>query len=415
MIMLRTKENVLRQNAELTFKYNRYHGRHGWLRLTPAYSVKLVDQILDTSPPGIAVLDPFSGTGTTPLSAAYRNDRGTGVEINPFLAWLGKAKVARYTPSVLTEARCCLDEICNLVSARPILPIAPPLIHDIQRWWNDSELTFLCTLKSAIDDTVTEQGQIRDLFLVGFCRILMRLSNAAFNHQSMSFRGGNSSQPSLFDHDMDFWGTFRKEMLFVLQSASDNPTGEANVLSGDARDISSCLSGKYDLLITSPPYPNRMSYIRELRPYMYWLGYLKNAREAGELDWSAIGGTWGVATSRLAQWQRPDNGFWPTSLMRALDDIAHEDNRSGLLLSNYIAKYFSDMWLHMQQVAKVIADGGTVHYVVGNSVFYNVLVPVERLYADMLHAAGFEDVQISPIRKRSSKKQLYEYDVSAKR
>jgi hypothetical protein len=45
-----------------------------------------------------------------------------------------------------------------------------------------------------------------------------------------------------------------------------------------------------------------MSYIRELRPYMYWLGYLQNAREAGELDWKAIGGTWGCATSRVGKW-----------------------------------------------------------------------------------------------------------------
>ena len=79
------------QNAELTFKYNQNHGRHGWLRLTPAYSVKLVDDILKTSDSGIAVLDPFSGTGTTPLSAAYRDSTGTGVEVNPFLTWLARA------------------------------------------------------------------------------------------------------------------------------------------------------------------------------------------------------------------------------------------------------------------------------------------------------------------------------------
>ena len=27
-----------------------------------------------------------------------------------------------------------------------------------------------------------------------------------------------------------------------------------------------------------------MSYIRELRPYMYWLGYLTDARQAGQMD-----------------------------------------------------------------------------------------------------------------------------------
>ena len=30
---------------------------------------------------------------------------------------------------------------------------------------------------------------------------------------------------------------------------------------------------------------------------------LNEAKEAGELDWLAIGGTWGIATSRLLSWQ----------------------------------------------------------------------------------------------------------------
>lgn len=41
-----------RQNADLTFKLNRHYGRHGWLRLTPAYSVKLVSEILKASESG---------------------------------------------------------------------------------------------------------------------------------------------------------------------------------------------------------------------------------------------------------------------------------------------------------------------------------------------------------------------------
>ena len=93
MSMMQSRGVASRQNAELTFKYNLDHGRHGWLRLTPAYSVKLVNSILAASDPGIAVLDPFSGTGTTPLSAAYRDDMGTGVEINPFLHGWQKQKL----------------------------------------------------------------------------------------------------------------------------------------------------------------------------------------------------------------------------------------------------------------------------------------------------------------------------------
>ena len=128
-----------------------------------------------------------------------------------------------------------------------------------------------------------------------------------------------------------------------------------------------------------------------------------------------IGGTWGIATSKLAEWERPNEGFWPTYLEKSLDDIAHGRNKSGKLLSNYVAKYFCDMWVHLHQAADVMAAGAEVHYIVGNSTFYGVLVPVEILFRDMLLEVGFKDVSISTIRKRNSKKELYEYDVHAHR
>ena len=52
------------QRADYTFKYNKKLGRHGWLRLTPAYSVKLVDELMQDCSSDSFILDPFSGTGT---------------------------------------------------------------------------------------------------------------------------------------------------------------------------------------------------------------------------------------------------------------------------------------------------------------------------------------------------------------
>jgi len=352
---------------------------------------------------------------STPLSAAYRNDTGTGVEINHFLTWLARTKVACYGSKVLRDVRQVTNEILAIASAGNVLPIEPPPIHNIERWWDVEQLSFLCTLKAGIDKTAADYTQCKDLLLVAFCRILIKLSNAAFNHQSMSFKERDRSQGLLFSQKPGFLGLFRTEMNFVLESAADNPPGKAEILIGDSRSIPSFVNHKYDLLITSPPYPNRISYIRELRPYMYWLGYLKNGREAGEHDWSAIGGTWGIATSRLAAWERPQNGFCPEYFKKILDDICKDHNKSGTLLSNYVAKYFYDMWLHMQGIANVIANGGEVHYIVGNSTFYKVVVPVDLLFRDMLHEAGFKDIKIVKIRKRNSKKELFEYDVSARR
>jgi hypothetical protein len=50
----------------ITFRGNLRSTRHGWLRLTPAYSVELVRQLLGArSRADLPVLDPFCGTGTT--------------------------------------------------------------------------------------------------------------------------------------------------------------------------------------------------------------------------------------------------------------------------------------------------------------------------------------------------------------
>jgi len=42
-----------------------------------------------------------------------------------------------------------------------------------------------------------------------------------------------------------------------------------------------------------------------------------------------------------------------------------------------------------------------IHYIVGNSTFYGVLLSVERLYQDMFEELGFQNVKIETIRKRS--------------
>ena len=167
-------------------------------------------------------------------------------------------------------------------------------------------------------------------------------------------------------------------------------------------------------MITSPPYANRMSYIRELRPYMYWLGFLDNGRDAGELDWAAIGGTWGVATSRLNEWQRPAAPFEHPLLDRVLERMRRPDHRNGRLLANYVAKYFDDVWEHLDSLIPVLNDGSEIHYIMGNSTFYGVLLPVEKLYAAMFERLGFEEVRCRAIRKRNSGKELFEFDVSAR-
>lgn len=404
---------ALARNEHMTFKANMGVGRHGWLRLTPAYGVKLVRERISHLPEGSIITDPFSGTGTTPLAAAELGHRGQSVDVNPFLIWLGNTKMAHYSPGVLLDA----TEATRTVSAAARAherddDLWQPNLFKIEKWWSPGALHALKALRAAIDG---HEGQVRDLLEIGLCRSLISCSNAAFNHQSMSFKEA-SDAPVLFEMDdvSRALTAFDGEMATIIDSARYDLLGTGRVHEGDSRTGVKDLE-QADLILTSPPYVNRMSYIRELRPYMYWLRYLDQASDAGDLDWKAIGGTWGTATSRTGKWQAEGTTPVDEAMEPVCEAIARDGGKNGPLLGNYVRKYHHDMWEHFQAITPHVKPGGSVSYIVGNSTFYGHEVPAQDWYAGMLRALGYEDVKVTTIRKRNSNKRLFEYDVTGRR
>lgn len=83
----------MKQRSDYTFKYNAKQGRHGWLRLTPAYSIKLVKELLqaeslfESVDKNVSILDPFCGTTTTGIVASELGYKCSLYDINPF--WFG--------------------------------------------------------------------------------------------------------------------------------------------------------------------------------------------------------------------------------------------------------------------------------------------------------------------------------------
>ncbi len=387
---------MLTQRADLTFRHNLKQGRHGWLRLTPAYSVKAVTEILERFEAPGRILDPFSGTGTTGLVCAERSLDCDLVELNPFLVWLAAAKTRNYSADELDMAWQLVNQI--VADAQRLSGEAdlwtPPL-HQIERWWPPQRLSTLSQIFCALQAACAAAPEtVIDLLLIAFCRLLIDWSNAAFNHQSMSFK--DASAPSLFASSEQtlMLESFIRQIQLVIKAAEAPVRGRVTVKRGDSRQVNTVVTGPYHTVITSPPYPNRISYIRELRPYMYWLGYLTDRREAGELDWQAIGGTWGIATSRLQQWKPGDLSIQ----QEGFDVIVEKIAENSPILARYVHKYFEDIVCHLQSLRPVLAPGARLYYIVGNSKFYDTLVPVERIYASLFEQMGFSEVRIKSLR-----------------
>jgi hypothetical protein len=401
-------DNDLQRKDHLTFRGNRSQGRHGWLRLTPAYSLHLVRTLVDGLSPRDVVLDPFCGTGTTALACAAEGISCEAVDLNPFLVWLAKAKCAVYEDGEIRDAQAFAQR--TVMEEWHGNDTWVPPIQDIHKWWPEATLRALSALFARISQVPA--SRTRDLIYIGFCRTLIETAAVSFGHQSMSFRRADP-QRFLFKESASevVLNHFQRAVADVLNTAAETPTGSVTIFLGDSRHLDTFLPPRrYSAVITSPPYPNRMSYIRELRPYMYWLGYLTDGRQAGELDWKAIGGTWGCATSLVAKWEANPTIVIP---WEHFDACIQQIKRHSDLLGRYVHKYFEDTVLHVASLVPVLAPGARIHYVVGNSKFYDVLVPTEEIYAAIFEAANLANVVVERIRKRTSKKELFEFIVHA--
>lgn len=410
-----SKPNILRSD-HLTYRGNSKDTRYGWLRLTPAFSVHLVQGFVGGLPDSAHVLDPFCGTGTTALVCAEEGIGCTSTDINPFLLWLAEAKCAPYSDVDIDHARIGSGRVVAALRKRGGNKAWMPALHQIEKWWEQPILDGLGKARDVIEDQSERLGpRATTLLKLSFCRTMIDLAKVSFSHQSMSFK---KPEPTLlFDFKTDesevVIAKWLQSTRSIFNAAQTKISARPRFIHCDARSLGGALPPDLvDCVITSPPYPNRMSYIRELRPYMYWLGYLSNGKDAGEMDWEAIGGTWGSATSNLMKWRPPSGTVVPYG---NFGSILSRIAMTSSLLSRYVHKYFCDMAIHIRELFKVVKTGGSIHYIIGNSKFYDVLLPAQDIFASLFCETGFTQLKVDLIRKRTSKKELFEYIVSARK
>ena len=69
--------------------------------------------------------------------------------------------------------------------------------------------------------------------------------------------------------------------------------------------------------------------------------------------------------------------------------------------------------MHLDSLRSVLDSGAKLHYIVGNSTFFGIMVDTASLLEESMRVLGYTDIKSTIIRKRNSKKELFEYDVSA--
>jgi hypothetical protein len=383
---------------------------HRWYRLTPSFSPKLAWDLAEYFKLGSddLVFDPFSGVGTVPLCMKYRGIPACSIELNPYLFFVGTVKTRTYSDLERT-AECFSDFLAvykeALRSVRGDYLEANqefiPRISSPGRWWSDGNLAQLVCLRKTL--LAYEADPIHlDLLKMGVLGILIPVSNAKHNHVSVTFT--ETPLPTVDVHRV--LRTKYKEMMDDLREVSTLPCSEVRIYHGNSKEAFSVLptGTTVSAIITSPPYPNRFSYARETRPHLFFFDFIDDAKAVGDLETAAIGGTWGKATSALMAGVEPANDVVGSLLAPYIGNI----NGSGPLMAHYVTKYFNDIYTHASEIAKLCRKPARLAYVIGNSKFYDHHLPSDEILARIFTHFGFSLERIDRMRKRQSKKGLYE-------
>ncbi|MHB8163606.1 MAG: DNA methyltransferase [Methanoregula sp.] len=414
---------------ELTFRGGTDLPIHSWIRLTPSYSPILVRNLLKelNCNSKSKILDPFSGIGTTVLECQIEGFDSIGIEINPFLYDVILRKT-RWNINVQNMPAVVKKYINDLKKIKQInknielndypnkLGIQLPTLYNYKRWWRDDVLKDLLMAKSLLQNNNYSEPE-KEFLKTGLMSMLMDV--ASVTYEGVQFTFLIRTEPTI-----DVFGILNTRLLKMINDIEiiqekikekSNDSGKINIMNGDSVQIHQLLKDELVThVITSPPYPNRYSYVWNTRPYLFFFDYFNNAKQSSNLDGKCIGGTWGVTTSILEKGIiKPYNQIVDDILSNTTAKIREHDSNNSNLMANYVMKYFNMMAQHIESLTRNLADDAKLAYVIGNSEIKDVEVPADILLADIFQANGLTVDKIVRVRPRRSGKKLYEAIVYA--
>jgi DNA modification methylase len=418
---------------EITFKGKLIEPVHSWFRLTPSYSPYLVRLMINylRLNKEKKVLEPFTGTGTTLIECKKAGIESYGVEINPILYSIAKGAInwdlntdllndiiSLYIKGITENIEKNKEILIESFPSK--LNIEIPKIHDVFRWWRPEILKDLLICKENMKKLDVSEDY-RHFIRVGLSSILLDVANIIHGHPTICFLDNpayKKKHPEKQDRTFEKPLVVLKEKLRImlkdlkLMQKIEN-FGKSHLQLGDSKYLSKIFRDqKFDAVITSPPYPNRYSYVMETRPYLFFFDEFNDAKESASLDLESIGGTWGRATFTLKDIIiNPIDNCVDNTVGAFIERIRKVSN----LMANYELKYFNNMYEHFKEVFMVMNNSGKLAYVIGNSRIKGVEIPSDVILADLMVCCGFQINKIIRSRTRLGKRNLYEAIIYAQK
>jgi tRNA G10 N-methylase Trm11 len=351
---------------------------------------------------GDRILDPFCGCGTLLIEAAVLGRRAVGVDVDTVAVEIANAKTRNYDLGSLGRTTCEIRErlshlertdeeydfrkfvdlnLAKFASVTQENELWIPKIPNSQHWFRRYVLVDLAYIWKAIC-TVECSSDERLFFRAVFAAILRSASNAdpvpvsgleVTSHMKRKDAAGRIINPFAL-----FWNAILKSIAGVSQlieayqhSRAELPAAEV----GDATILRPEYTGKFDTIITSPPYHNAVDYYRRHQLEMFWLGHVETQRDRLSILPKYIGRPRVPAKHPLLHesWRAGALAMKWHSEIRAFSEQRANDFRV----------YITSMSKAFQEMHRVTMPGARAILVVGKSTWNGRHIPTDLLFAEI--------------------------------
>jgi len=392
-------------HSVMQFDKNKNVFVHRWYPFVEGYSKEFIEDILGELPfvPTCA-LEPFCGSGTTPVELQNHGIKCYSFEVSPFMHLLSTVKLGRkynvdtftyYVKAVTKKLSRTSRNIRKIES----LPFGDTIVKKEQsKKWNfhDTAIDGILDVRHAIR-TIVDNDDYKNLFTIALASIIIQASNMFRNGKCLSYKKGWEtrifSRKDIHNFFLDRLNSIFTEDIRIISKQSPSVQNSEICYLGDVRkNIQQVPDGEVDLIITSPPYLNSRDYTDIYMLELKVLQLINSYEELRELRKNTL----------RSHVQVPYGKVLPIANERLKNSLLEMSNKElntwNTDITNMICAYFEDMQFLFSEFAKKMHRGGVIYFNVANSAYYGVEVPVDYIIADIAESCGFKVREIRKAR-----------------
>ena len=375
-----------------------------WLKYKEGYSAALVSGLLGQTAAG-NVLDPFSGAGTTALTAGGMGIPGTGIEIMPIGNLAARAIAAASngldTAQLSKVSREMLEAISKAGYKERFLF---PHVQITERAFPQETERDLAKAREFVAGV--EEPSLSLILTLACVSVLEDISFTRKDGQFLRWDPQSGRNVSQKLHKT-FIPTLNEALHRRLtEIANDIPSLES-IFGGPApkfiegsslTQLRRLASNSFDAVVTSPPYANRYDYTRTYALELAYLGY--DETQFKELRQALLSATVENRSKRNSLAVEYDGNklfsraFGMADSQAALQEAlaalrAHAEGLSNRNVITLVENYFTEMALIVSELGRLVAPGGSVFMVNDNVRYHGEEIPVDLILSDFAEQCGF--------------------------